>query len=171
MTEARRTLIVYATRRGSTQSVAERIAARLRAGGQDVELLPVDRVEDVAAYDAIVLGSPVLNGSWTPEALEFARREAAALAARPVWLFSVGSFSDRRPIVGALARRQPREIAELTAALRPRGYRVFAGVVDAKSWPLYGRLLLRALGGRAGDDRDWPDIDAWADEIGAALTL
>jgi hypothetical protein len=29
----------------------------------------------------------------------------------------------------------------------------------------WGRLLFKALGGHAGDNRHWPDIDAWAEEI------
>jgi hypothetical protein len=57
------------------------------------------------------------------------------------------------------------EISEFEQTLHPRDYRVFAGVIDLDHWPAWGRLLFKALGGHAGDNRQWPDIDAWAEEI------
>jgi len=48
-------------------------------------------------------------------------------------------------------------------------YRVFAGVIDRHQWPLFSRLFYYALGGRLGDNRDWPDIDAWAQHIAQTL--
>jgi hypothetical protein len=46
---------------------------------------------------------------------------------------------------------------------------VFAGVIDLEHWPGWARLLFQALGGHDGDNRSWPDIDAWADQIAHAL--
>jgi menaquinone-dependent protoporphyrinogen oxidase len=80
-------------------------------------------------------------------------------------LFSVGSFGDRHPIVGGLIKKEPKEISEFEHTLHPREYRVFAGVIDLDHWPAWGRLLFKALGGHAGDNRQWPDIDAWAERI------
>lgn len=45
----------------------------------------------------------------------------------------------------------------------------FAGVIDLEHWPPWGRAIFRVLGGRPGDNRNWTDIDAWADEIGASV--
>jgi menaquinone-dependent protoporphyrinogen oxidase len=42
---------------------------------------------------------------------------------------------------------------------------MFAGIVDLRQVPLWGRLFLRAAGGRSGDQRDWPAVVAWATEI------
>ena len=41
------------------------------------------------------------------------------------------------------------------------------GALD--QWPAWGRLLFKALGGHAGDNRYWPDIDAWAERIAQDL--
>ena len=105
------------------------------------------------------------TGSWTAEATALMRRHAAALAQKPVWLFTVGSFGDRHPIVGGLIKKESKEIGEFEQTLHPRGYRVFAGVIDLDHWPAWGRLLFKALGGHAGDNRQWSDIDSWAEEI------
>ena len=84
---------------------------------------------------------------------------------KPVWLFSVGTFGDQHPIIGGLMKKEPREIGEFEQAVHPRDYRVFAGVIDLDHWPAWGRLLFKALGGHAGDNRQWSDIDAWAEQI------
>ena len=87
------------------------------------------------------------------------RRHVPVLARKRVWLFSVGSFGDRHPIVGGLMRKEPREISELEHTLHPRDDRVFAGVIDLDHWPAWGRLLFKAPGGHPEDNRHWPDID------------
>jgi hypothetical protein len=50
-------LVVYATRHGATQGIAERIAATLETDGLDVTLRPVAGVDSVEGYDAYVIGS------------------------------------------------------------------------------------------------------------------
>lgn len=168
-TDVRRVLVAYASRYGSTQGVAERIATELRAGGDRVELLPVGEVADAGIYDAVVFGSPVFNQRWLPEADEFVHRNLRALATRPVWLFSVGTFGDGKWIIGPLMKREPKGIAEIEEAIDARDYRVFAGVIDRHQWPALSRLFFHALGGRLGDNRDWPAIETWAAGIREAI--
>ena len=169
MESAVRVLVGYASRFGSTRDIATRIAATVRTHSADVDVRSAETIMSFDSYDAVVFGSGVYDGSWTGEATELLRQHAAALARRPVWLFSVGSFGDRHPIVGALIKKEPREISEFEQIIHPRDYRVFAGVIDLDHWPAWGRLLFKALGGRPGDNRQWPDIDSWAEEIGQAL--
>jgi menaquinone-dependent protoporphyrinogen oxidase len=162
-------LVAYASKHGSTRGVAERGAAILGEQGNRVELRPVDEVDGVDAYDAVVFGSPVYYQAWLPEGEEFVRTNRGALGGRPVWLFSVGTFGDRKRVVGPLMKREPRGIADVQRAIHPRDYRVFAGVIDRRQWPFLSRLFYLALGGRLGDNRNWRDIDAWAVDIGRAL--
>src|SRR3954452_7253647 len=71
-----------ASRRGSPprapRGIAERIAARL-AERTRVELHPVESVDDLARYDAVVFGSPVYDQVWPPEADSFVRERLTAL--------------------------------------------------------------------------------------------
>jgi menaquinone-dependent protoporphyrinogen oxidase len=170
-TDARRrtVLVVYASRHGATRGVASRIAARLGELGLSVDLCDVADAKPPRDYDAVVFGSPVYDQSWPPEAEAFVRRHLGALADRAVWLFSVGTFGDTRRLIGPLMTREPRGIADLRSAIQPREYRVFAGVIERHQWPLWSRVFFHALGGRLGDNRDWPEIDAWASSIGHAL--
>lgn len=169
MTDAVDVLVAYASEHGSTRGVAERIAARLGERGARVDVRPVGAVDDVAPYRAVILGSGVYNQSWIPSATKFLRDNVALLADRPVWLFSLGSFGDTHRAVGRFMKREPREIGEFQDAIHPQEYRVFAGRIERDQWPLPSRMFFHAFGGRLGDNRDWPQIDAWAQSIARTL--
>src|SRR4249920_3313524 len=83
-------LIAYASKHGSTQGIAERIAEKFRQLGKEAEARSVDTVEDPGNYEAFVIGSAIYYGSWMKEATDWVHRNQAVLAQRPVWLFSVG---------------------------------------------------------------------------------
>lgn len=164
------TLVTYASKSGSTRGIAERIAHRLRDGGHAAELEPVDAVHDLSRFDAVVLGSAVFNGQWMPEADAFVAEQAGELRDRAVWLFSVGTFGDDRPVLGPVMRREPRGIGDLVRQVGAHDYRVFAGVIKRSDWPLASRIFYHALGGRLGDHRNWDQVEGWADQIAAART-
>jgi len=158
-------LVAYASRHGATAEIAARMAERLGSSGIPVEYLHVDAVDTLDGYDAVVLGAPVYDGSWPPEADRFVTANRQALAARPLWLFSVGSFGDTKRLIGPMTRKQPRGVAEILAATRAREYRVFQGVIQKHQWPFWPRVFFHAFGGRFGDRRDWRSIEAWANSI------
>ena len=88
-------LIAYATRYGSTQEVAERIAATLREGGLTVDVHPVKQVRTLDGYRAVVVGAPLYMFNWLKEARDFVSRHRAALATRPVAVFALGPTEDK----------------------------------------------------------------------------
>jgi menaquinone-dependent protoporphyrinogen oxidase len=163
-------LVAFASRQGSTKEIAERIAAKLGKLVGWVEVRPVDQVHDVNAYDAVVIGSAIHDQAWLPEAAEFVRHNRNALARRPVWLFSVGAQGGLRGPLGRFMRDVvPARIVALRDTVHAGGYRVFGGVMTRNAVPRPARLLYWAMGGRYGDLRDWPEVDAWAEQIVRAL--
>lgn len=171
-------LVAFATDHGSTKGIAERIAARLTGQGLDVCVLPVDTPAefDLTGYSAIILGSAIHNGLWLPAASNWARANASAIAPLPCWLFSVSTVGDEESAfparVAAVIRRARKETAEiggLRRMLRARGHRNFAGVIEGEHWGRAGRSFMALFRVRKGDHRNWPAIDAWADEIAAEL--
>jgi len=164
-------LVVYASRHGATEGIAARIAARLADLGARVELRRVGDVGTLDRYGTVVFGAPVYDQSWPPEAGRFVAEHRDGLAERPLWLFSVGSFGDTKRLLGPLTRKEPRGIAEIRGAVHPLEYRVFQGVIRKHQWPFWSRVVFHAFGGRFGDHRDWPVIDAWATRIAATLSV
>jgi len=159
-------LVAYASRRGATRGIAERIAGRMRADGLDVHLDPLLGREQVGRFQAVVLGSPIYSHRWEREALDFCRRNATALAGHPVWTFSVGW-----PAHGAGGPPEDaRDLGEVHRLVDVREHRFFFGALDPAELPLPQRLAFRLRGRTAGDLRDWAAIDAWTDEITRQLT-
>jgi menaquinone-dependent protoporphyrinogen oxidase len=162
-------LVAYASRRGSTREVAQRIGARLSAHGFGVHLDPLLGQEEVRRFEAVVLGSPVYGGQWETEAVGFVRRNAAALAGRPLWTFSVGWLAHHRGLLRTESWSDAKGLVELDRLLHPRDHRFFAGALAPAELPLGQRTAFRLAGGRYGDFRDWDAIDGWTDEIAQQL--
>jgi menaquinone-dependent protoporphyrinogen oxidase len=169
-------LVAYASKYGATRGIAQRIAEKLRAAGQETEARPVKAAGDLTGYEAVVIGSAIYYGSWLKEAMEFVRRNRAVLAARPVWLFSSGPLgTSATDAQGHDLRRaaEPKELAELRAAINPRDHRVFFGALNRSKMGLKDRMLTSLPAARAlfleGDFRDWKDIEAWAESIAHEL--
>ncbi|MBW7884512.1 MAG: hypothetical protein H3C34_18100 [Caldilineaceae bacterium] len=57
-------LVTYASKYGSTQEVAESVAAVLRDHELTVDLQPMPNVTALAGYDAVVLGAPIYNSRF-----------------------------------------------------------------------------------------------------------
>jgi menaquinone-dependent protoporphyrinogen oxidase len=163
-----RVLVAYATAAGSTTGVAERIATVLRRSGAEVVCRPVGPDLDPAGFDAVVVGSAVHNMAWLPPALDFLRRGAEG--DRPVWCFSVGGIQPHGAITRWMTDLERQRVArDFPPSFEPRAHRIFGGIVEMRGTPLWGRAFYALTGGRAGDHRDWPAIEAWAEEIARVL--
>ncbi len=174
-------LVAYASRHGATRGIAERIAQTLERSGLEVTLKPVEEAGAVDEYDAFVIGSAAYKTKWLKEATRFVQRHRSLLASRPVWLFSSGPVGTETVDAkgrDVLEAAEPREFAEFAGALHPRDQRVFFGAYDpdAESIGLverFGARFTRIPAIRealpAGDFRDWPAIEAWADGIAREL--
>ena len=172
-------LVAYATRHGATRGIAERIGSTLERHGLEVAVRSVHGIRDLDGYDAVVLGSAAYMYHWLPDANEFARHHRSRLASKPIWLFSSGPIgTDRLDAKGNDVRdaSEPKEFGELRATLRPRGERIFFGAYDPDAPPigLAEKLMKLVPASRqalpAGDFRDWPEIEAFAEEIANELS-
>jgi menaquinone-dependent protoporphyrinogen oxidase len=68
-------------------------------------------------------------------------------------------------------RKETAEITQMRPRLHPREHRNFAGAITRSHWSATGRAFFPATGGRYGDHRNWPAIDAWADLIATQLDV
>lgn len=173
-----RILIVHASRYGSTQGIAERIAEKLQQRGIETTVKAVRDADDPARYDGVVIGSAAYYFHWMKRASEFVRQNRAALAKMPVWLFSSGPLGTKttddqgRDVCEVTV---PKEIAEFRETIHPREHRVFFGALIPKKLGFLHRLMFNLPANRDrklfpdGDFRDWNAIDAWAAKIADEL--
>ena len=161
-------LVTYASRNGSTRGVAEAIGKTLAEAGAQVDVLPMQEVEDLAPYRAVVAGSAIQAAQWLPEAMQFMDAHRAELALKPFAAFLVC-------MTLAMPKGDYREhvatwLAPVRALERPVSEGLFAGALDTGKISSFGdRLKFRlsvALGvWSEGDHRDWNAVRAWAESL------
>ena len=159
-----RVLVAAATRYGATAEIATAIAEVLGEHGLEAAVLPLEQVEGVDGYDAVVVGSAVYAGHWLKPARELVERHAGTLAGRPVWLFSSGPVGD--PLK---PEEDPVDVAELLTATGAREHRVLAGKLVRRQLSFPDRAIVSALRVPEGDFRDRTEITRWAASIADAL--
>jgi menaquinone-dependent protoporphyrinogen oxidase len=161
-------LVTYASRAGATAGIAEAVGKTLIESGVQVEVLPVQAVEDLAPYRAVVVGSAIQGGKWLPEAMEFVQTQQAALIRIPCAAFLVCMTL----AMGNGKYRQ--EVATWMEPVRqlvhPISEGLFTGTLDISKVPSFSdRLKFRlsvALGvWPEGDQRDWEAIRSWAEGL------
>jgi menaquinone-dependent protoporphyrinogen oxidase len=162
-------LITYATKYGATAQIAEKIGAVLRQAGLSADVLPANRVGDLAPYQAVVMGSAVYMGQWRKEAARLLEVSEKTLAERPVWFFSSGPTGKGDPVQAGKGWRFPEKQQPIADRIRPRDITVFGGALDAKKLNLFEKFILRMVKAPVGDSRDWEAITAWAASIAETL--
>ena len=173
-----RVLVAYASRHGATAGIAERVARVLKESGLDADLKRIDDVPTTNEYDAFVIGSAAYYFHWLKEATSFVNRHERELAERPLWLFSSGPLGNDKVDAedhDVLKGAAPREFAEFPQSVGARDQHVFFGAFnpDAEPVGMMERLtrMLPAVRDAlpAGDFRDWPQIEKWAQGIAREL--
>lgn len=161
-------LVGYATGYGSTQEVAEAVAATLRDCGLAVDIQPVGEVRSVTRYSAVVLGAPLFMFHWHKDALRFLSRHREALTKRPVALFALGPVHDPHDEKEWQdSWTQLENELDKFPWLTPVAIEMFGGKYD----PDKLRFPLKMFAGKepASDVRDWAAIRAWASDLAAKL--
>ena len=157
-------LVCAASKYGATSEIAQAVADVLAERGCEVTVLPPAEVGAVEEFDAVVLGSAVYMGQWMKPARELAERQAAALATRPVWLFSSGPVGEP-----AKPADNPVDVTKILQATHARDHQIFTGKLARKHLSFPDRAMASAIRAAEGDFRNWAQIKAWA--AGVADTL
>lgn len=159
-------LVVYATRSGSTQEVAEAIAATLREAGLSVDLQRLPFAGKLAEYDGVVLGGPLYMFKWHKDAVRFLRRNREILKAFPVAVFALGPFNDVEKEWGEVRDQFDRALVEFPW-LNKVAVKVFGGRFDPSKLTFPHNLIPGMKKLPVTDIRDWDDIKDWALQLAA----
>jgi menaquinone-dependent protoporphyrinogen oxidase len=162
-------LVAYATKHGGTAEIAERIGEVLRQAGLRTDVLPADRVGDLASYRAVILGSGVYIGRWRKEAARFLKANEQLLTEQMVWLFSSGPSGEGDPVELTEGWRFPGALQPIADRIQPRDIAIFHGVLDEKRLGFIEKWMIKNIKAPLGDFRDWDAIEAWATAIADAL--
>ncbi len=154
-------LLAYGTMAGSTAEVAQAIAEELTQLGAQVDVAPVESINDLAGYNAVVLGSAVRMFHLLGKTRRFLRKHRKALQAVPVAYFLIClTMSEEKPETIEKATRFAKPMLNTQT---PVSLGLFGGCINhEKLTDMFGKPL-RFLPEQ--DHRDWDKIRAWAGEI------
>ena len=194
-----RILVAYATMAGSTVDVAQAVGEEIAKSGLQVDVLPIGEVEDLQAYDGVVVGGPMIMG-WHRTALRFLKKNRQAFQQIPLAVFvmaisltqtsetsldgvpvsvddelSKAPENEERLNFRERYARLSNYLGPILKAIRPSkpvSIGVFGGRLE------YGRLkwwavlfVMLIIQAPAGDKRNWEAIRAWAAGLPAAFQL
>ena len=158
-----RILVAYGSKRGGTRGIAEQVQDTLVRHGHAADAVAVELHPSVQDYDAVIVGGALYAMRWPRSARHFVRRNARALATKPVWFFSSGPLDD------SATKRQlppPKRIRLLMARVHARGHVTFGGRLDPDAHGLVASAMAKKF---SGDWRDHAQIDAWASGVADEL--
>jgi menaquinone-dependent protoporphyrinogen oxidase len=161
-------LVAYATRYGSTQEVAEAVAATLQESGLEVDLQPLRHVQSIDQYRAIVIGAPLYMFRWHKDALNFLTRYHTTLTTKPVAIFALGPFHADEKEFQSAREQLDKELAKFPW-LTPAAIEIFGGKFDPEELTFPHNLVPALKKMPASDVRDWIAIRAWASNLAAQI--
>lgn len=160
-------LVTWATRYGSTEEVAQAIAAVLSEEGIAVDARrPVREVETLDRVDAVVLGCALYMGRIHRDARRFLSMHREALSRMPVALFVLGPVHQEEGEFAQARRQVDKELARLPW-FHPQQQAIFGGRWDPSRLGFPFNWALRSVPG--SDARDWEAIRTWAHTLAAQL--
>ena len=190
-------LVAYTSNAGSTDEVAQFIGQELGRDGALVDVRRFREVKDVSAYQAVVIGGPMIMG-WHREAVSFVRKQKRALSRVPVAYFLMAMSLTKTPetalsaipiYVDPTLAKAPVDESKLSfrenyatvsgylkpvltkaPQVRPVSVGFFAGKLDYMKLKLLQRLFVMfVIAAQAGDRRNWDAIQGWAGGLRAQL--
>ncbi|RPI33639.1 MAG: protoporphyrinogen oxidase [Chloroflexota bacterium] len=163
-------IVTYASKYGATAEIAEKIGAVLCQAGLSADVMPMDAVRDLNAYQAVVLGSGIYIGQWNKKAAAFLKAHEKCLEERQVWLFSSGPTGEGDPVALVKGQRIPAALQPVAERIHPRDIAVFHGYINpGKVNFLVKWVIKNIVKAPFGDYRDWDSIVRWATGIASTL--
>lgn len=163
-------LVVYATKSGSVNEIADMIGQTLAAEGAAVEVVSADNAGSPDGYDAVVIGSGVRAGTWHEPARTWLSKHAPQLRAMPVAFYTVGLMITQGDEKVAEVRAYTDKLVSETA-VQPVDTGLFGGWNEPEAFSFIERNIMKLMKAPVGDFRDWDAIAAWTKNVAPQLQV
>lgn len=153
-------LVACASRKGSTNEIAETVAKELEAGGHRARVSHLKDVSSLEGFDAAVIGAPVYTGHIDGDFGKFVDRNKSGLKNIPVAAFAVGLAPVDQKI--GSPEDLEKQLRTLAGQAKLVAITVFAGKLDPAQHSFMTKTMISLMKAPTGDFRDWDAIRAWA---------
>jgi menaquinone-dependent protoporphyrinogen oxidase len=167
---AKKVLVAYASKYGSSGGVADAIGKELCSKGVAADVVLIKNAGNISSYQGVVIGSAIYMGKWMPEAVDFVKKNRDVLRQVPVAYFLV-CMTLARPTeknrAEVLSYMDP--VLKAVPEIKPVGIGTFAGALDYNNLSWLNKKILKSKGSPEGDFRDWTAIRTWAEGLCSPL--
>ena len=128
---AKRVLVAYASKYGSTGGVADAIGKELCSKDVAADVALIKNAHNIGSYQGVIIGSAIYMGKWMSEAADFVKENRDTLCKVPVAYFLVCmtlSEPTEKKRAEALSYMDP--ILKAVPEIKPVGMGTFAGAMD-----------------------------------------
>lgn len=167
---AMKALVVYGTKSGCTQGIAEKIGETLAARGVSVDVVPAEKAGDPAAYDAVVVGSGVRAGQWHAAAKEWVKGNAATLKSKKVAFYTCGLTMADGPEKAPEVRAYTDPLIS-ESGITPVDVGLFAGWFVPSKFSFAERTIMKLMKAPQGDRRDFSAVAEWTTSVAPRLGI
>ncbi len=157
-------LVAFGSSAGSTAEVSDFIGKILAEKGALVEVNPVEKIKNIAGYDAVVIGTNIRAGHIKGSVKSFVSRYKEALNKVPVALFVVClTMKDDTPEnrIKVSSWLEP-----IKAVVKPVSEGLFAGKVELAKLGFFARFIFEKMAKMKDQDYiNWETIKSWAMDL------
>jgi menaquinone-dependent protoporphyrinogen oxidase len=185
-------LVIYASREGQTQRVAEHVGATLRARGWKADVLDAAHLPSdfrLSSYDGVILGASVHRGQHEKEMIQFVQKHREELDRMPAAFLSLSLSEAGAEMKDAPTESRAQAAADVQRTLKdfyattgwqPKRVHPVAGALLYTQYNFLLRLVMRLIARQAGGDTDtsrdyeytdWEALDRFVDEFAAGLGM
>jgi len=170
-------LIAYSSGYGATEEVSEEIKnVILQKNKWSVDVVPIDDVNDIDDYDALIIGSSVRADKPLANVRDFFARYRHELPMKKVALFAVCLTANNDAGREKVKKEYLPQLTERYPKIKPIAVAAFGGKIDFDRLNSVMKTLMKRVLEKTGlptngsiDTRDWPSIKSWAEELGDKL--
>jgi menaquinone-dependent protoporphyrinogen oxidase len=170
-------LVLYCSLRGHTARVARRICESVVAAGGRAEMMEIKEAihESVEwdRYDVLVLGAPVVYGTYDKAFLQFVRDHESQLDAKPNSFFNVSVVARTPEKATVEGNRYLQKFLQISP-WKPKDLKVIAGKVNYPAWRWYDVLMIQMIMKMTHGPTDrrtvidytnWQDVEAYGRHV------
>lgn len=146
-------LIVYGTRHGQTEKIANFIANKLQADGYSTDIFDAQSIPeqlDLIQYEAFLVGAPIHAGGYPKKVKNWVKLNSHKLSQKPSAFFSV--------CLGILQKdervqKEEREFLQKFfswSGWKPNGWAIFPGALSYSQYNWLLKLIMKRIAKKAG---------------------
>ena len=150
-------LIVYGTKQGQTQKIANFMRDELVRENQSVDIFDSESIPEIIkpqSYDAIIIGGPVYRGNFPKNLRVWTKAYSEVLTGKPSAFFSVCLGIMQKE---ASVQKDENEIVKKflqQTGWTPKVWTIFAGALPYSKYNWFVKMIMKRITKKAGGDTD-----------------